>query len=87
MPVEETIQDALKAKKAIVGYRQCIKFIKLDEPKLIVIAKNLPESMRKEIEHNAKISETSLEIFNGSSRDLGVVCGKPYPVSTVVIKK
>jgi len=87
MQIEATIQDALKAKKAILGYRQAIKFIKIDEPKLIVIAKNIPESMKKEIEHNAKISSILLEIFGGSSKELGVVCGKPYPISAIVIKK
>jgi len=86
MKIEETIQDALKSQKAILGYRQSIKFIKADEPKLIVIAKNIPESMKKEIEHNVKVSDAKMEIFNGSSRDLGVICGKPYPVSIVVIK-
>jgi len=87
MPIEAIIQDALKVKKAVLGYRQSIKFIKLDEPKLIVIAKNIPESMKKEIEHNAKVSNTTLEIFSGSSKELGVICGKPYPVSAIVIKK
>lgn len=87
MQIEETIQDALKAKKALLGYRQVIKFIKLDEPKLIVIAKNIPESMRKEIEHNAKISSIAVEVFGGNSKDLGVICGKPYPVSAITIKK
>lgn len=86
MRIEDTIQDALKVNKAILGYRQSIKFIKLDEPKMIVVAKNIPESRRKEIEHNSKISNSKLEVFEGSSRDLGVICGKPYPVSIVVIK-
>ncbi|HLC39411.1 MAG TPA: 50S ribosomal protein L30e [archaeon] len=87
MTIEATIQDAMKAKKAVLGFRQAIKLIKVDEPKAIVIAKNIPERMRKEIEHNAKISRVTLEIFSGSSKDLGVICGKPYPVSTIVIKK
>jgi large subunit ribosomal protein L30e len=84
--IEDEIQDALKGQKAILGYRQSIKFIKLDEPKLVVIAKNIPESMKKEIEHNAKVSNVRMEVFEGSSKDLGVICGKPYPVSIVVIK-
>jgi large subunit ribosomal protein L30e len=87
MQIEATIQDALKAKKAILGYRQAIKFIKIDEPKLIVIAKNIPESMKKEIEHNTKVSNILLEVFGGNSKELGVVCGKPYPISAIAIKK
>lgn len=86
MKIEDEIQDALKGKKAILGYRESIKFIKLDEPKLVVVAKNIPENMKKEVEHNAKVSKLRMEIFEGSSKDLGVICGKPYPVSIVVIK-
>jgi len=86
MRIEDTIQDALKVNKAILGYRQSIKFIKLDEPKMIVVAKNIPENMRKEVEHNAKVSNSKLQVFEGSSKDLGVICGKPYPVSIIVIK-
>jgi len=87
MQIEATIKDALKARKVILGFRQCIKFIKVNEPKLIVIAKNIPESMKKEIEHNAKVSGAEFEIFDGGSKDLGIICGKPYPVSTIIIKK
>lgn len=86
MSLIEEIQSAIKSDKAIIGYREALKFIKLNQPKLIVIANNLPDSMRKEIEHNARISKVKLEVFSGSSKDLGIVCGKPFPVSTLAIK-
>jgi large subunit ribosomal protein L30e len=86
MSLTETIQAGLKAKKAIIGYRESIKFIKSNSPKIIVMAENSPERTRKEIEHNAKVSGVKVEIFNGSSKELGIVCGKPFPVTTLVIK-
>lgn len=86
MTLTETIQAALKTDKAIIGYRKSIKFIKSNTPKIIVIAKNSPESVRKEIEHNSKIAGVTVEIFEGSSKELGIVCGKPFPVTTLVIK-
>jgi len=61
-------------------------FIKTNSPKLVVVAKNIPEDMKKEIEHNVKVSGSKLEIFNGSSKELGLACGKPFPVTTLVIK-
>jgi large subunit ribosomal protein L30e len=86
MSLTETIQTAIKDNKAIIGYRKSIKFIKLYTPKLIVIAKNSPEVMRKEIEHCAKIKGVKVETFAGSSKELGIICGKPFPVTTLVIK-
>jgi len=86
MTLVEDVQSAIKTGKAVIGYKESIRFIKLNIPKVIVVARNMPEKYRKEIEHNARTSGTKLEIFDGSSKDLGVICGKPFPVTTVVIK-
>lgn len=86
MTVTEEIQSAIKSGKAVVGYKESIKLIKTNSPKLVVMAKNIPVEMKKEIEHNAKISGIKLEIFDGSSKDLGIIVGKPFPVSTISIK-
>ncbi|MBU5537018.1 MAG: 50S ribosomal protein L30e [Candidatus Aenigmatarchaeota archaeon] len=80
------IQSAIKSNKVIIGYNECIKYIKVNTPKMIIVANNLPISMRKELEHNSKVSKTKFEVFDGTSRELGIVCGKPFPVTTLVIK-
>jgi ribosomal protein L30E len=76
----------VKSKKIVLGYRNSIKFIKLKTPKLIVISNNLPESLKKEIEQNAKVGKMKIETFNGTSKELGTFCGKPFPVSAFVIE-
>jgi large subunit ribosomal protein L30e len=86
MSLTDIILDAIKQKRVLFGYRQSIKEIKSGKPELIVIAKNIPENLRKEIEHNAKIFNLKMEVFEGSSKDLGALCGKPFPISTLVIK-
>jgi len=85
--LEKMIKSAIKEKKAILGFRECIKFLKMNIPKVVIIANNIPESLRKEIEYNAKISRVEVKVFNRSSKELGVICGKPFPVSTIVIKE
>jgi large subunit ribosomal protein L30e len=86
MNVQEMIQEALKTKKVLIGYKDSIKFIKVSTPKLIVISNNLPESLRKEMEHNAKVGNMKIEVFDGTSNELGIFCGKPFPVSALIIK-
>lgn len=86
MSLEDEIQTALKNGKGILGFRKSIKFIKLNSPKLIVIANNIPKDMENDVMHNAKISKTKIEMFKGSSKELGVICGKPFPITTLVIK-
>jgi large subunit ribosomal protein L30e len=87
MNLVDTILDAIKQKRVLFGYKKSIKEIKSGELELIVIANNIPENLRKEIEHNAKIFNLRMEIFNGTSKDLGALCGKPFPISTLVIRK
>lgn len=82
----DLIRDALKSDRAIIGYRESIRFIKAGSPKLIIIAKNLPEKTKSEIEHNAKISGVKVEVFDGTSKELGMACGKNFPIMILTIK-
>ena len=86
MNVEEEILNAIKSGNLILGYRESIKFIKLNKAKFVVVAKNAKEKVVKEIEHNARIAGIKFEILNKSSKELGILCGKPYPVSVLVVK-
>ena len=86
MTLSEEIQNAVKNQNAVIGFRNCIKSLKNENPKLVVIAKNIPVEMKNEIEANIKYAKVKLEIFDGSSKDLGVICGKPFPISTLIIR-
>jgi large subunit ribosomal protein L30e len=86
MALTEDIQAAVKAGKATIGYRRSLKSIKTGSPKLVVIANNLPSDMKKNIEQNAKIGDVKVEVFDGTSTQLGVICGKSFPISTLVIE-
>jgi large subunit ribosomal protein L30e len=83
--LEEEIKNAIKGKNIIVGYRESIKFIKNNRPKMVIIANNIPEKMRKEIESHAKVFNFEMKMFDGDSKKLGMICGRPYPVTTIVI--
>jgi large subunit ribosomal protein L30e len=86
MTTLEKIQSALKSGKAIIGYEKSIKYIKLNAAKLIVLADNIQNTRRENIVHNANLAKIKVETFPGSSKDLGIVCGKPFPVTALVIK-
>lgn len=86
MALTEDIQAAVKAGKATIGYRRSLKSIKTGSAKLAVIANNLPSDMKKNIEQNAKIGDIKVEVFDGTSTQLGVICGKSFPISTLTIE-
>lgn len=87
MVVTQIIQRALKEGKVIIGYKRSIKFLKTGSPKMVVVSKNIPDEMRMEIKHNAEISKTPVEIFDNTSKELGLICGKTFPITTITIKR
>jgi large subunit ribosomal protein L30e len=82
MEIEEKIKRAIKENKIIIGYRECLKYIRNNVPETVIIAKNAPERIKKIILN----SNVKIEIFEGSSKDLGTICGKPHPITTIAIK-
>ncbi|MEM7826188.1 MAG: 50S ribosomal protein L30e [Candidatus Aenigmatarchaeota archaeon] len=86
MNLEKEILDANKSGNIILGFKECSKFLKVGKPKLVVVANNIPEDRKKEIEHNAKIAGVKVEVIEKGSKELGILCGKPYPVSVLIIK-
>lgn len=82
MDLTELIKTSIASGKAILGFRESLKYIKLNKPRLVIVANNIPEKMKEDIIK----TKCKVEVFDGSSKELGTICGKPYPVSTVVIK-
>ena len=86
MVLNEDIQAAMKSGKVIIGFRESVKSLKSGDVKSVIVSNNIPDNIKKDIEHNTKLSGVKLEVFEGSSKDLGVVCGKPFSVTVLAIK-
>ena len=87
MALTEQIQSSLKAGNIIIGYKESLDYLKNSSPKMVVVSNNIQEDKKNEIENDAELSGTKLEVFEGDSKELGVICGKPFPISALVIKK
>ena len=81
----EDLREALNEKKVILGSKRTIKYLKLGKVKKIVIANNCPEEVRKDLEHYTKLSEIKMEKFDGTAKQLGIFCGKPFSIATLAI--
>lgn len=55
--------------------------------KMLVMANNVPDDIRGKVESFAKTSKIPVVVFDGSSMELGSVCGKPFPVSVLSVYK
>jgi len=81
----EDLRSALKENKVILGSKRTIKHLKIGKVKMIVIANNCPENVKKDLEHYIKLTGVKLEIFDGTAKQLGIVCGKPFSIATLAI--
>ena len=76
-PVISAIRLTVESGKVGFGSRKAVA----DDVKLLIIAKNAPESIKESI---SKSKIPTLE-FEGSTMELGAVCGKPFPVSVLSV--
>ena len=87
MDIERGIRVAVDTGKVILGSNKSIQAIKLGNGELVVMAANAPKNLKEDIEVYSKLSEMPVHIFDGSSVELGSICGKPFTVSVLVVQE
>ena len=87
MDIERGIRVAVDTGKVILGSKKSIQAIKLGNGELVVMAANAPKNLKEDVEIYSNLSEIPVHIFDGSSVDLGSICGKPFTVSVLVIQE
>jgi large subunit ribosomal protein L30e len=81
------IVKALKDGKLLVGSRSVLKGIKAGNVKEVFYANNCPGGTLKDLNHYSEASKIEVKKFEESSVRLGEICGKPFSVLLIGIKK
>ncbi len=84
---EKDIKEALKAKKVVMGSNSVIRSVKTGLVKTVIHASNLPENSLKDLDYYNKVGGVSVQKFEGTSKQLGEICGKPFNILLVELKK
>ncbi|MDL2270187.1 50S ribosomal protein L30e [Methanobrevibacter sp. OttesenSCG-928-I08] len=85
MDVERGIRVAVDTGDVTLGSEKSIQSLKLGKGKLVVVAQNSPKEIIEDVEYYSNLSEIPFYTYEGTSVDLGSVCGKPFTVATLVI--
>lgn len=85
MDLNKAIRLVVDTGKVELGSGKAKKVALLGGAKLLVLANNLPKQVLRDLEHYARLSAIPVLEFEGSSIELGTVCGKPFPVSALSI--
>ena len=79
----DQIKEAVSNKNAIIDTKETIKYLRLGNVKLVIVANNCPEDIKSDIEKYAKLAQVEVETFDGTGKQLGIFCGKPFPINTL----
>ncbi len=79
------LQMVLKTGSVVIGSKKTIKLAKLGKTKLVVIARNAPPEVKKDLVYYAKLANIPVYEFPGTNMELGAVCGKPFSISALAI--
>ena len=85
LSLENELKTVLKTGKVIIGAKRSIQAIKLGKAKAVVLATLIPKWIESDVLYYAKLSGVRVIRYKGSSYDLGALCGKPFPISTIAI--
>lgn len=85
MDLGKSIRIAVDTGKVALGADGALKRALHGDAKLLVISANCPAERKADLERYAKLSGVPLVEFRGSSVELGVACGKPFPVSAMSV--
>jgi len=85
--VDKAITTAVKTGKVVLGAKEATISVKSGKAQMIMIASNIPNNLRENLEHCGKLSGIPIITYIGSSLDLGRICGKRFPVGTLTVKE
>jgi large subunit ribosomal protein L30e len=84
--INKAVATTVKTGKVLFGSNNAVKSVKTGRAKLILLAANCSKRIRADIEYYSKISAIPVVIYNGTSIDLGAVCGKLFTVSALTVR-
>ena len=89
--INAKIHMLIKSGKTLLGYKQCLKSIRAQKAKMVIISKNCPTLVKSQIEYYALLSKSKdaeqckVLTYTGDNNDLGTACGKYFRVSMLAI--
>ena len=83
--VDQELRLALSTGKVQVGSKASVRELRRGRAKLAIVSSNCPREARETIQNYVRLGEIPLMEHPKDSVDLGTLCGKPFPVSAMVI--
>lgn len=80
------IRRAVDTGQVEFGTKNTQNVLLTSDCKMVIVSTNTPKQTRERLEHYCKLATVPLVSFDGTSKELGQICGKPFFVSSLTIK-
>lgn len=87
MDMIKIIKNAVESNQIIIGTDKTLKSLNQSKLDTAIIASNCPENIKRDIENAAKLSNSKIHTFDGTSIELGAIARKPFSITTIGIPK
>ncbi len=86
MNIQE-IKKMLGSEKLIFGGEESLKALRKNTLSSVIFSQNPKPELKKDIEHHASIAGVKIEELDIPNDELGTLCRKPFPISTIGVRK
>lgn len=83
--IDHELRLALSTGRVQLGSNTAEREMRRGRARMTVLSSNCPGEKAESIKRHGKLAEIPVLEHTKDSMDLGVLCGKPYPVSAIVI--
>ena len=83
--IDHELRLALSTGKVQLGSKTAEREMRRGRAKMAILSSNCPEEKGEFIKQYGKLANIPVLEHSKDSIDLGMLCGKPYPVSAIVI--
>jgi len=83
--IKDSLVGAIRTGKIIIGSKETKNALLTGNLKLIILSKNCPEDIKGDMVYYSLLSKIPYKIVNENTKELGSICGKPFPVSVIGI--
>jgi large subunit ribosomal protein L30e len=87
MTIEKEVKDAMKEMKLVIGTRMVMRGIKSEAMKYVICPENCSQEVRSDLDYYSRNFGLEIKKFTGNSRQLGEICGKPFNIMLLGVKK
>jgi large subunit ribosomal protein L30e len=85
--VEHELRLAFSTGKVQIGSKESIRSLQRNRAKIAIISNNCPKDIKENIKTLGSLGSITVLEHNRDSIELGELCGKPFPVSAIVINE